>query len=496
MVTENKSLDSNTNKKIVKNTSIFAIGSFFSKLVQFLVVPLFTYCFTTEEFGIADLIVSSSTVIIAVVSLCTVESVFRFTLDDGSDKKSVFSNSLLILFFSSIILVGVYLIVRIFNIPFINTYGLCSLSYIILLMFHEVIHYFVKGLEKVGLFVIDAVIYAVLSCCLSLLFVKAFGLGINGYLLGYSLSLIICILFMFVFCKLYRFVGFKAVKKSLLTKMIIYSSPIILNNISWWIMNLSDKYTVLFMMGADSNGILSIVHKVPTVLTLLYTIFSQAFSISAIKDIGLKDENSVNKLSNVFNYLIAANLLLTSIIIFTIKPLTGFLFEESFFDSWKYVPFMMIATIFYCMAAYLGLIYNIKKKNINFGLSTLAGGIINFLICLSLVKYIGLYAASVSTMIADMLIFLIRFLDVRRTVKIKIKPNVIFGFILVVIEPFAYLVPIDYYYSLAIIICLSVLSSILVAKELLAVGNKIGGIFSKKNQEVSSNSCDNSESEN
>ena len=146
---------------------------------------------------------------------------------------------------------------------------------------------------------------------------------------------------------------------------------------------------------------------------------------------------------------------------------------------------MLIATIFYCMAAYLGLIYNIKKKNINFGLSTLVGGIVNFLICFALANVIGLYAASISTMIADMLIFIIRYFDIRRDVNIKIKPNVLFSLFLVFLEPFAYLLPVNYFCSLILISALSIISFVLISKDVIYIFRKIFSILNKKNSRLS-----------
>lgn len=41
-------------KKLVYNTAIFAIGNFGSKVLTFLIVPLYTYVLTTAEYGVID----------------------------------------------------------------------------------------------------------------------------------------------------------------------------------------------------------------------------------------------------------------------------------------------------------------------------------------------------------------------------------------------------------------------------------------------------------
>lgn len=43
----------NKYNKLVKDTLIFALGSIGSKFILFFLVPLYTNCLTTEQYGIA-----------------------------------------------------------------------------------------------------------------------------------------------------------------------------------------------------------------------------------------------------------------------------------------------------------------------------------------------------------------------------------------------------------------------------------------------------------
>lgn len=44
-------MSENNYKKLVYNTAIFAVGNFGSKILIFLIVPLYTYVLTTAEYG-------------------------------------------------------------------------------------------------------------------------------------------------------------------------------------------------------------------------------------------------------------------------------------------------------------------------------------------------------------------------------------------------------------------------------------------------------------
>ena len=146
-------------------------------------------------------------------------------------------------------------------------------------MFHGVFRFFVKGLEKTGLFIVDSVLYTILSSFFCLVFIRIFSNPINGYFIGYTLAEFLCILFLFFYCKLYKYIRFQKINKKLLKIMIAYSIPLIIDNICWWVMNMSDKYVVLYKLGAYSNGLLTIVHKIPSICTMIFFVLDILYKL-------------------------------------------------------------------------------------------------------------------------------------------------------------------------------------------------------------------------
>ena len=57
-------------KKLASNTIIFAIGTFSSKILSFLLMPFVTRMMTTGSYGAADLIQQTGNVIIPIAFLC------------------------------------------------------------------------------------------------------------------------------------------------------------------------------------------------------------------------------------------------------------------------------------------------------------------------------------------------------------------------------------------------------------------------------------------
>ena len=81
-------------KKLATNTIIFAIGTFSSKILSFLLMPFVTAVMGTGEYGAADLVQQTANVLIPVVTLAVNSAALRFALDKAADKRDVFTTGL------------------------------------------------------------------------------------------------------------------------------------------------------------------------------------------------------------------------------------------------------------------------------------------------------------------------------------------------------------------------------------------------------------------
>lgn len=78
-------------KKLISNTMIFAIGTFSSKVLVFLLMPLYTRVLNNADYGVVDLIIQTGNLLIPIVSVGIINAVVRFGLDDSTSKSDVFS---------------------------------------------------------------------------------------------------------------------------------------------------------------------------------------------------------------------------------------------------------------------------------------------------------------------------------------------------------------------------------------------------------------------
>ena len=74
--------------RLFKGSVIYLIGSFFSKSLIFIIIPILTFTLTTSELGEFDLFLTLSTIAIPLFTLQIIEACFRFLFDANKIKKS------------------------------------------------------------------------------------------------------------------------------------------------------------------------------------------------------------------------------------------------------------------------------------------------------------------------------------------------------------------------------------------------------------------------
>ena len=76
-------------KYLFKNTFLFTISSFSSKILSFLLVPLYTTVLSTADYGTADMIFTTSSLVVFVVALNISDAVLRYVIDRESNQNEI-----------------------------------------------------------------------------------------------------------------------------------------------------------------------------------------------------------------------------------------------------------------------------------------------------------------------------------------------------------------------------------------------------------------------
>ena len=100
------------------------------------------------------------------------------------------------------------------------------------------------------------------------------------------------------------------------------------------------------------------------------------------------------------------------------EPLFNMLIGEAYHSAYAHVYILLIAIFFNSICSLLGGIFTAYKESGIIGKTTVIGAIVNFVVNLAFIKFIGLYAASMSTLISYVVIVCVRTKHVKKFMKL------------------------------------------------------------------------------
>lgn len=428
-------------KKLGGNLLIITIGSFASKILSFLFIPLYTAELTTTEYGTADLISTTVSLLIPFCTLLIGEAALRFALDKNSNKVSIFQSSLTVILRGGLLVILVSPVLLLFE--DIRSYYVILVMQLVVAVIYETLCFFARGVGAVKEYSTAGVICSSSIIVGNIIFLLFFKMGVVGYLITFVLADIVSISYLLSSKNIRRYISFdkKQYDIGLTKEMLKYSIPMVPNSISWWISNSSDKYILSFFWGLTYNGIYSISYKVPSILSIITSIFSSAWLLSAVDDFGT--EESCKFYSDVYNKYISLSIMIISALVFWDTPISLVLFDEAYFDAWKYQPILLIGVALHALSGFLGSLYTSAKKTRMLFVSTMFGAITNILLNIFLIPPFAAYGAAIATAISYAVVFIIRAIGTRNIMKLSFDAvRCVFSIVAITIEIIAL-----YYFS-------------------------------------------------
>lgn len=400
--------------RLIKDTGIFALGNLGSKLILFFLVPLYTNFMTTEEYGIADLVSTLAELITPFVSLVVFDAVQRFALSKDERREDVLLCGLLtcciggLTTFVCTPLIGLY--------SAITDWKWFLATFVVLTMFANVEKNYLKAKDQNVLYsVLSIVQTAVLAGC-NIAFLCCMGMGVSGYLLSTCIACAVPVIGPFVFGGLVVDLRAANVDTGLLKRMLTFSAPLILNNISWWAIHSFDKVFLERMIGAAALGLYTVATKMPSLVNVMTSIFSQAWGISSVRE--YESSNDTNYYSSVLRVLVLIVYGSTIILVALIRPFMSIYVGSSFSDAWRYVPLLLVAAAYYSIGSFYGSMYGALKRSVNSMMTTLVSAVVCIAVTVVLVPPFGIWGAVIGTAASYVVLMTARLLDVTRYLSI------------------------------------------------------------------------------
>lgn len=410
----------NKYKYLFKNIGVLTIASFSTKMLSFFLLPLYTSILSTSEYGTYDLINTTISLLVPILTLNLFESVFRFSLDNSYSRKGLLVTSLKY-FLTGLFLLSIFVIAnsQFRWIEFMYMYPFIFVLLFVANALVNIVSAYARGLDKVADVAISGIVGTLATILLNLLLLLVFKWGLSGYLWATVIGALIQSLYLVVRTKMWREIGLQYSDKTLEKVMFSYSIPLIANSIAWWINSASDRYVVTFFCGVEENGIYSVAYKIPSLLTIFQTVFNQAWTMSAVKEFNQDDKSGF--FSTVYNTYNILMVVCCSGLILLNKIISYFLFKNDFYIAWRFAPFLVISVVFGAVSGYIGGIFSTTKKTNITAVTVGIGAMTNIILNIILVNAIGTLGAAIATVISYILVWLIRLLAVRKMIQLNIS---------------------------------------------------------------------------
>lgn len=383
---------------LTKNMALFTISSFGSKIISFLLVPLYTSVLSTQDYGTVDLMSTTAQLLIPLLTINIQDAVLRFALDKTNKKEDVF----LVAFYLNII-GGSILAVALFLLHFTGIVKLNSFYLLFLFAFfffgsvNNSLQMYLKANDKVLILTIGGIVNTLIACSLNLILLLVFKWGVNGYMVANTVGLIIFDIYAWVAGNINHSVRYGKRNKNLFKAMALYSAPLIANSLAWWVNSASDRYILTGFRGIGENGIYSVSYKIPTILSTITGIFYNAWSISAITEFDKDDQDGF--IGNTYSAYSMLSVLACSGIMILNIPIASLLYAKDFFQAWRCVPFLLAGTAFNGLALFEGCVFGAAKKTGDVSKSTIFGACVNTGLNFLLIYFFGAIGAAAATMV-------------------------------------------------------------------------------------------------
>lgn len=469
--------EKSASKELIVNIVVFGIGTVGSKIIMFILLPIYTIYLTTSELGVAELVVNYMNFLYPIASINIMSAMLRYSMDEEQDKRRVLQNAVFV------VCAGVLVISLIMCLIHTGSAVEDWKPHLIIMLFvysmQQVLSTFAKALDQTKICTIGNLIYTGALLGFSIIFLALLHMGTMGYLVSMIAANLVSILYYCFSLRILRYVYFGRPDGKLLLEMILFALPLMVESLSGWIATFCDRFVLEYFMGTESVGIYSVASKLPSLIAAFASVFMSAWVLSAIKEYEAGSDRTFS--NQVFRKFSAVFMAWAVFVIYICKWLMMLLARGDFSESWKYAPLLLCSAVFGGFGNFFAAFFTSAKKNTSLMISTLIGAGINMVTNTILIPIMGIQGATLTTMLSQLIVFVYRAVCARSFLKIDINyKKLIAAILLVIVESAAVVLEIN----MAITAIPAVMVLLLYYNELkeiiVAVNGKMRGIVNRQ----------------
>lgn len=422
------------------NIGLFALNAVATKLVTFLLIPLYTCFMSKGEYGVTDMSLTVISLVTPLATLSVADAAVRFIVGDKLRSAEYSFVGF------AVILLSVALVAMCTPLLDLSAFGglgaykawfvLAYASSAMLQLCGEI----ARGLGEVRLIPVCAGISSCVTCLAAVLLIGGFHKAVVGYFVSVSLGPLVAVAVYLstggmgrLICDGARLIfdspGRRRRLRDLCAPMLRYSLPLIPNALFWWVGTSINRIFITGMLGIAASGMFAAASKLPSLLNTAYSVFQQAWQLSAFQESG---ERGLDRFfSSVFCVLQAVMTILCAVVSFLTPWLAAVFLQGEFYTAWPMISLLLVASLLNVFNAFYGTVYTVTMHTSYIMRTTVVGAVACTVLTPALIVSMGAYGACVASVLGNALVLVLRSRDSRRYVNFfagwqRLVPTLVF----------------------------------------------------------------------
>ncbi len=423
-------------KNIFSQTAIYSLGNISTKLVGFILLPLYTGYLTTSEYGILALLEVVSQILIAIFTFNLPIAMLRWiseTKNQKEEKGIIFTTYISLIVIAAFTLFAGLLSTKALSLLIFQSDKYVQYLHVLLISASLTIINrhpltLLRHREKAAFFAAVNILKLILILSLNIYFVAYAKTGILGVVISMALGegFVTLATFPFLIKNLQI-----AIKLNVLKEMFAYGFPLVFAGLSSILLSFSDRFILQYFSGASQVGIYSLGYKISAVINMfLIQSFTLGYLPFTFKRFDKPD--SGNLFARVMTYYTAALLYSAIFISFFAKELLLLLAENSdYYISYLVVPFIALAFVFRGMQYNFALSFHFTKKTKINAAIIVATAILNIALNLVLVPKYGFLGSGISMFISFLIMLIATIVPAQKEYSIPYEKSRLYKLLLI-----------------------------------------------------------------
>lgn len=407
-------------KGLLVNLLVFGISAIATKLISFILVPLYTSYMTTGEFGVTDMAITVVTLIMPLATLSAGDAVLRYVIDQPDRSKRYITIGLAATLLSIVL---VALMLPLLDLSFFGGLGHYKILFLLTYASNALYTFngnVARGLNQLKLITVDSIVSSLTTAGSAVVFIAWMHLGATGYFYSLILGSAFGVIVFIIWGHHYRYLTRVSVRdKELVRAMAAYALPLIPNALFWWIGTSINRFFITGMLGIAASGLFAAASKLPNLLNIVYGVFQQAWTLSAFQEFRKSD---VDGFFTTVLRLLNALLVPSAAILGALSPwLASLLLKGEFYSGWPFIATLLLAIYFNCLNAFYGSVFTTTLKTRALFTTTVCGALVSIAATWLLIPPMGLLGPCAAMVISNFLVLVLRIRSAKGVIHVKIQ---------------------------------------------------------------------------